>query len=206
MRKIPVFAVLLGLLAFSAQPAHAYPSEHIGECHMIAVRDTLAGPNAYYGVIVGVIAVYDTANVANPTNANVSCYVRVNGVPYGDSVVASGTGIILFPTTTSFDARPTDHVEVCTEIYYYDGSPPFAACRTAARIAGGAVFGPVAVVKYTIDPVLCQVLAIVRGVPGVLETDPEGDVYLTGNRIYDCPPYEGTSVSVDLIEVTVYVA
>lgn len=196
MRKLPVLVLLLGLLAAGSPPAQAYPSEHLGECHMIATDDPGGGTNEFVGLMVAVVAVYDTANVANPVSAYVTCSVRVNGVTH-DNLTGIGTTTVVVGGIVGFTARPVDVVQVCTEVYYTDGTMPSPPdCRTAARagVTPQPVLSLAEFAKRTADPAVCLVLPIVRGIPGLLETDPEGDVYLLGSRIYDCPPYEGTAI------------
>lgn len=42
-----------------------------------------------------------------------------------------------------------------------------------------------------LDPVLCTLLATLSpGVPGVVDITPEGDVYVLGTLVWDCPPYQ----------------
>lgn len=207
MRKIPVFAVLLGLLAFGAQPAHAYPSDHLGECHMIATEDPTTGGSTYLGVLFAHVVVYDTDPARNPVTADVHCYVKVNGVNRGGTV-ATGTTTVTALGTVSFVAQPTDLVQLCTEIVYWNGSPPWLSCPVATRIdVPPPVFWDLAqFAKQTADPTLCFVLAIVRGIPGIVETDPSGDVFVLGSRYYDCPPYGGGSIGIDASWASFYIA
>jgi hypothetical protein len=41
-----------------------------------------------------------------------------------------------------------------------------------------------------VDPILCPVLASLRGVYGPVTIDPEGDVWVAGEKVWDCPPYD----------------
>ncbi len=42
-----------------------------------------------------------------------------------------------------------------------------------------------------VDPLLCPLfVAAAPGVPGVVDIRPDGDVYVAGTAVWDCPPYE----------------
>jgi hypothetical protein len=42
-----------------------------------------------------------------------------------------------------------------------------------------------------VDPILCPLfVAAAPGVPGVVDIHPDGDLYVAGTFVWDCPPYE----------------
>jgi hypothetical protein len=55
---------------------------------------------------------------------------------------------------------------------------------------GDPIFDPIHDLIESLDPLTCSVLVTVRGVPGVIEVDDTGDVYVLGGKVYDCAPYD----------------
>ena len=129
-------------------------------------------------------------------------------------------------------APPLTPTYLCTRFsdgattYYYDAptrawtTNPSSAC--ALTISAGTddpvfdpVFGLLDTVADTLteikvsvgDPVACPVLAALAGAyTGLLLITPQGDVYLNGEAVWDCPPYDlGLTYEVPIARFTVNV-
>ena len=137
---------------------------------------------------------------ANSTHAGADAAVADSGPSVQVAVVP--------PTPVSIDVadRPA---YVCTEAtvdgvtYYLDATfgvgwttSPAGACdraidnRTSIETIDGAL-GDLNEAFLLLDPLLCSVLVqLTPGVPGLVDVNDEGDVYLFGVLFWDCPPYE----------------
>jgi hypothetical protein len=126
------------------------------------------------------------AVVQGPGADGASCDILVNGVT-GPSVglVNAGPLWVQTPTLVPFNAFDTDVVELCMVLRY--GSTRFPTCGEATTFT----FPPFEVAD-AVDALLCPLLVAIAPInisnQVIVETD-DGDVYLLGSRIYDCPLY-----------------
>jgi hypothetical protein len=204
--------VLLAFLALPAPHASATP-HHIGDCHLVAIRDhtgTVAPPDQITGVVYVVMVVYDDDPTGNPVSATVECILRINGDAEVVILRATGGPVVVGLDTFSVRASDGDYVELCTKVTYGSGEveetckdltsvdvPPQQVGDLVATAFGVAD----SLQKALVDPVLCPLLqSLAPGVPG-LRIEPDGDVVLTsygGRRtvmyvlLYDCPAYRGS--------------
>lgn len=131
------------------------------------------------------------------------------------TVSASGDGVAVVPPTPfSVPAPPPDEgpIAVCsradvtdagggTTTYYFNSQNSTWITGSWATCTGAATcleLGPDCVWYLALlvelvevaDVTLCPVLASWSpGVPGVVDIDPTGDVYVAGVWVWDCPPY-----------------
>lgn len=62
------------------------------------------------------------------------------------------------------------------------------------RHAAGAGITSATADKSDEEPLICDILRIIHyetgDIPGILEINEQGDIFLMGELFYDCPPYE----------------
>ena len=159
-----------------------------GFCAMAATTDPTGqlggtGPDYFFGVTAG--AVVD----APPSGAQIECEVRVNGVPAKTVyVVPAGAAYV---SHIQYVATDSAYVEICAIVTI---SFSHTTCSRAPEqgVPPSGLVGLVNIALREIDPILCPVLVTLDPVvtlPGLLDIDPQSDVYLLGDRLYDCPPY-----------------
>ena len=184
-----------------AQSRKPYVSEHVagggpgftGGCRGSFVDPPGGGDQDF---LVGSVDALVVAN--NPTAAiTVQCDLWVNGVFNSTVLTASGTGIAVNGTAFNRPGFATDVLTLCTVVTI--GGPPSTSCRNVVVVPvppqevqdllNAAVDTVDGVVKQ-LDPAICAFLAaLAPGVPGVADITPDGDVYVNGQPVYDCPPY-----------------
>lgn len=131
MRKLAFAAVLCAAIAVAPPAAFAADdSTHVGDCHMVASEDPLAGGGFHTGAVDIKTVVTAATPSDNPVSATVTCWVLVNGrMNPGAIVQASGTGTVVGGGIVSFIAVPGDVVELCTAVAFTSNSTPsWEAC------------------------------------------------------------------------------
>lgn len=135
---------------------------------------------------------------ANSTHADADAAV-VNSLP--------STQVAAIPPTPVSVAIDNQKAYVCTQAtvgtttYYLDdvagtwSTSNTVACGSAIdnrRVLQVAdeLFSDVNGVLLLLDPLICSVLVeLAPGVPGIVDIMSDGDVYIVGEFIWDCPPY-----------------
>lgn len=201
MKKLLLAAVAAVLLAPVA-PAQADPNPSLtGGCGATSVSDggdddqtTWQGEVSAYA-----LATHSQAGVLAPTKfIEVECYVRKNGSYQGTVLYARGMGVAAAASEYVYQADPNDVIEICTIIdrnndnAWCDFVTTIPLVPEAVQQAVDDVVDPVEEIRQQwVDPATCPILAIGwgAGVPGLLDITWEGDVYVGGEFVYDCPPY-----------------
>ncbi|HWL37814.1 MAG TPA: hypothetical protein VNQ77_16630 [Frankiaceae bacterium] len=146
--------------------------------------------------------------------------VATHAAPYvhGTSASATGTGVtVLPPTVAAYVLPPLSSAYLCDEFtgtdgvtWYWNGdtsqwtTDANASCSlsVSASTPDPAFENPVSVVVDTLldlvdlvdqagAPVVCPVLAsLAPGVPPAVDVRSDGDTYVAGARLLDCPPWE----------------
>lgn len=209
MRKITLVS-LLGLALLGAAPASAendvttitgtatWADAQNGylwssQCRLVAAAQDpgAAGGNATYtGVVTGTAVVYKPAT-NELASVDLRCQVRVGGVVVvpGGNGPSNGIDNDSNPQVV-FTATDTQPVEVCISM---PGISTATVCTAVARAttppgeAQNLVGDSQRIVNDAICPALKSLAPIV--VSTVFELEPDGDVKVLGNRLYDCPPY-----------------
>jgi hypothetical protein len=173
----------------------------------------VTGPDDWTGVIHG-------GPVAAPgTTLTLTCEIHVgNDLPSGPAAVTATAGptahaAAVVPEQASYVASPDELVAMCTEAtvdgtsWYWTGdgwtTDSTVPCPHASSVdlttfcmvdlIWCLVFYLNEVVVEHVDPTVCPVLAAARpGLPGVVDVDEQGDVYVFGERFWDCLPYAET--------------
>jgi hypothetical protein len=187
-RRIAALAVGCLLLTTGPGAAHATPYEEgpTGQpCGVTATTD----PTAEAGIRVGEVHGGPLVSLATGT---LVCTVRVNGVAGPEARAHGGAPVVVVgPQPVSYAASSGDVVTICTSFEYDLGwtvyrtaggwtIDPNAPCDPVVDEHGGAA-GEAA--RQYADPLACPVLSQAGG--------GEGDVWLAGRQIKDCPPYDG---------------
>ena len=200
MRRPLLVALALCLFAVGSPAAHATPSYHYaGGCGMTVANDTtpgsqLGGPTQWNGEF-DIVAVATNENLGTPAptaSIRVVCDLYINGSWAGFLPSVSGTGVAVAAGSISFIASPGDVVEICESVNVH--GDPHVTCHLATT-AGipGPVANLVSTVLTVLDPTLCLLLGgAAPGLPGTVDVDPNGDVRVLGDTMYDCPPYGST--------------
>jgi hypothetical protein len=215
VKKFILAAALVSgaLVVPAAQASHA---NYTGGCRFATVNDTtpdgtLGGQNTWNGQVNVVVVATDPATGApTPANITATCEIQVNGVGQGVALTATGIGFAANAGTLQYVSADGDVVEVCTEVTL-DSDPPVRTCVTATRtqIVPQPVIDALILVIDTLDALLVQIFDLINsiligldptictnllvplgpGVAGVVDILPDGDVYILGEFIWDCPPY-----------------
>jgi hypothetical protein len=168
------------------------PNTEAGPGDMVGV--VYAGPLAGSGYIVC------TVQVNGPTHADADSPAKVVGDP--------GTGAAyVAPTQVSYNSPEGSQDYLCTEFHptaggvlYWDAvngvwdTSSSVSCGAALQFTTKPVVDLINSVLEGVDPLLCDnVLKPLNGVfgdpAGAVYVNSEGDVYVGGVFVYDCPPY-----------------
>jgi hypothetical protein len=178
-------ALLAGLLGVAAPAARAGDdSRYLGSCGFDSLsQPTVTGDSYQY---TG--AVYAT------------CTIEVNGVPAWSSYPASGAGAIVLADRADYTAADTDVVRLCTTVdYTSDWTPTATHCPGATNLQ----MPPQPVIDLIdyvvglggwlpwqhVDQLACPAFGALAPGADPVQVTPEGDVYVYGERQWDCPPY-----------------
>lgn len=130
MRKTALLAIAACALGALTGTAHA-ASQHTGECDVRAVEDpSLPGTGVMTGSYHADMEVWDPGPPRTPATATVTCTIKVNGVTSPASEVSQmGTGRFVVVRAVSWLQGPGNDVEVCTEVFFHDGTPTASTCK-----------------------------------------------------------------------------
>ena len=202
MKKLLLAALVAGS-AFPAvsvashecqDPEHPVPApvacqvheRYVGGCGFVAVSDptldgNLGGQGAFTGEVDWQVVLVDPAD-PRPLTGTVWCELEVNGVvqdatvPTSVTIAGAGADLLTYTKASDYDV-----VALCTVIEW--DLPDVRDCGTATTTTIPPYEpGP--------DPTLCEVLRLLApGVPGVVDVNDQGDIWLAGDGFFDCPPY-----------------
>lgn len=152
--------------------------------HAVAEETTTGGQDTYTGSAAGVG--WELQPVGN---VDVHCIVKVNGSVVQDVSDGQTTGVDTAAGQVTFTASDTDTVELCVGL---GGGHGGSVCASVTRrpVPSQAVEDVVFGLTHVADSILCPVLrSLSPGVPGLVDVTFEGDVYVLGAPVHDCPPY-----------------
>ena len=202
LKKILATSVVVGAVTLGAPIAHADPAQVDCGFNTIAQEDATGGQDTFTGGAYGFVV------SGTPGNAvSIQCVVKVNGAPVANTgAPATGTTVAATAGQVTFTATDQDDVDLCAE--WTDGTTSGESCSdtTVTQIPPQAVIDLlisvfdaidailIPIEQTVVDPAVCPVLATlgntVPDVPGVLEINGQGDVFLLGDPFWDCPPYD----------------
>lgn len=201
MRRTTIAALALTLAALGAGPAAAHgDSTYRGDCgyRLVAQEAVTGGDNHYVGVVSSDVVAYSPSD-GNIVGATVTCTIEVDGVLVA-SASGTGYGAVLFAERVEFDIDDTDVVHLCWTVdFTTDDTPTAADCARATTleccpfitdpIVEAFNLASAAVGEY-VDPTACAALAELAPGVGPVTVDDEGDVFVSGEPMWDCPPYD----------------
>ncbi|HVF04066.1 MAG TPA: hypothetical protein VNA20_04435 [Frankiaceae bacterium] len=192
MRRTALLSLAAIACTLAAPPASAAPpndAQYAGGCHAYAYDDAGPGLNLVVGALA--VAYSPTPGHNDVTITSLTCTIKINSVVLPPPYVATTVGpvAVLPPTTKPIPATMTDIIEVCeaaTTVDAHFQSKSFQVCRYASTLSV-----PPQEVKHLVDPPLCAFLAMFAPIQfgTYLLIDTQGDVYVNGTLVYDCPPY-----------------
>ena len=207
-KKLLASSIVVGTVALGAPIAHAEHEQFDCGFNTIAQETATGGQDTFTGAAYGYV-------VGAPGEAvTVRCYVAVNGTEVGSTPTGSGTTAAGTAGQVTYTATDQDDVDLCIE--YSTASegtvntcfetttttfPPQAVTDLLISLAEqvdavlAQVFDTLSDLEVQfVDPVLCPIFVTLGGVipdvPGVLEINGQGDVFLLGDPFWDCPPYD----------------
>jgi hypothetical protein len=216
-RRIPATVATLAALALATAPAAADPPDRTyydGGCSFNSVNQRDLDGDTWRGQMYGYVVASSGTPAANPVRVTaLRCELRVNWVPVltVDDARTAGPFAVIAPTPIEYTASDGDTVSLCTYVDTLDAQgransfvdcgalgpttvPPQPVTWTVEGVV--EALGPVLDVVDgvwigTVDPVVCPVLAGLGPSPAedLVGITPEGDVYVAGSLVYDCPPY-----------------
>ena len=186
MRKTLLYAAA-GLLLATGAAVPASAAEDRPECKITAT----SGSRTATGYVAGVLPLTAGTDTSKyPVSAVATCSVVVDGVTAW-SQSAAGTGVAVVAGQASFPYSTTGF-KLCTTVDYTSNSADTDHWCTTHWWGDH----PEDEIEYLnelfaryVDPELCPLLAAQS--PGTYPVDitPEGDVYVAGVFLWDCPPY-----------------
>lgn len=195
-----LIAGLAGIAAVTTvTPAQAFPNYHYhGGCGFFTISDgTSSASTRWQGEVHAVAVATDHSLVGTPqaVSIKVECELRINGQSPGTIVLSTPTdvGVTANASRLEFEAHPDDVVVMCDHVtvggeYHKDcgdgPSPP---------IVPQPVQDLVEATRHEVDGRMCRHLAVESGGPAdrppAFDIRSDGDVYVNGEWVYDCPPY-----------------
>ena len=193
MRPLVLTGLAAGVLALHAPTASA---DHVNaQCRFNAIQqDTLTAPDRFEGHAQGWALAYEDT-------VTVRCVIVVNGVEAASTAPGTPTETVAVTAgRISYTARDIDVVHLCPVVTtrhgeewrcWYSPPPPPPPLLEWLLDAAYDTYDTVndLVIEH-VDPRVCPALAdLSPGTPPVF-IDAEGDVYVNGEPVWDCPPYD----------------
>jgi hypothetical protein len=185
----------------------AHAASYRGGCSVGSLSDgtpgaQLGGQNVHYGVMVLSMVAQDDAGLPDLTAPiSASCSMYVNGWYAGTIVHGSGVGVAVSAAQFTYYAEAADIVIICEHVAVSRDfiERCFEATRTPVvpqpvvdllYTIGGILADPISKV---LDPVYCPAAAasgkdVTILTRGVVTIAGDGDTYILGGLLRDCPP------------------
>ena len=192
IKKILIASLAAGALAFGAPAAHA---DHIQfDCGFdtIAQEDVTGGQDTFTGVAYGF-----AASSTPGESVEIVCYVEVDGSPATSTAGdGPGTQVDTYSQQVTYTATDTQDVDLCADVYVWvNGTRVLHAhvCfeTTTTQIPPQEVIDLLILITSIPDPLLCPELVKLQNsdVPPLIDIRSDGDLYILGEWIWDCPVY-----------------
>lgn len=187
MRKNLLYAVAAAVLA-SGIAAPAYAAEDRPECEIDATWDGGTYADARVAAVIPLTA--GTNPSSYPVSAVVTCSVVVTGTTEL-AFSQHATGVAVIADTGPFRYDEAAGFKICTTIDYTSNANATDSWCEQRNWSSG--FETLSWLTEQTDFAICPALELLA--PQTTPDDdvyitPEGDVYVLGVFIWDCPPYE----------------
>ena len=212
MRTVLTAGLTTALVAAGVVAAPATHASHESvDCRLVAVAETTLTGHAR--TFTGIAAGYVVGGVGEAVS--IRCGVYVDGtLVFPIPGPSSGTTAAVFAGQVTYDAEPTQTVELCAE--WTAGSESGTTCFPVQRetvspndVVDEATAPIVDAVGALLDPVVClatNTVDDVQDVRGAIDIEDDGDVTVLGVPVWDCPPKDQPDTDVPVGPVTVMFA
>ncbi|HVF05339.1 MAG TPA: hypothetical protein VNA20_10890 [Frankiaceae bacterium] len=188
-----VAAIACGTALVFATPAQA-GTTHTGRCglrpHHLDV--TTATFSAF---LYAVVAVQSADATGNPVGATVTCELRVAG-RLAAAARGTGAGVVAVLDHVWFGAAEDEELVLCTVVDFADATPTATECvpwttpQVPPQVVWDTLEDALDQVWPVVDPPVCAALASLAPGDGPVVINAQGDVYVAGEPVWDCPPYD----------------
>jgi hypothetical protein len=208
VKRALLAVVVTALAGLVAPAAHAAAdSTYQGGCSYAAASrnvsfGSLDPPGVHTGVLASATVVHSPAPADNPVSAVVTCTVEVDGQTRATASFA-GTVVVAGMQRISFPVAAGESVAWCETVdYTSDATPTTTVCTDAEPPVPQAVIDLVNNIidllnqttgLWQLDPTICALLttlAPTANSTGLADIRPDGDTWLFGGKVWDCPPYD----------------
>ena len=191
-------ALLLGAaLTVGAPPALAGDDSYVeGRCGFRALSQ--GGDETWTGEVDATVVLLSRTH-GNVVAATVTCELVVDGV-VRDVASGSGAGVVAFVAPFAYEASDVAVVELCTRVdFLSDATPTQRLCPRATTLEVPPqhmtdmlnwTFDALGLLWPVVDPVACEVLRALAPGAGDVTINEQGDVFVSGEPQWDCPPYD----------------
>ena len=175
-------------------------SGYDGGCRLTLVGDGSDDPQTTLTGAVNVLVAANSFGTPSPTTPiSAECDLYRDAVFQQTLLTAKGTGIAVNAKDVTLNGSPSSVYTVCERVTV--GGRSYTNCQDTrvTPVVPEPIEEAVEMVGYEVksqvliplvDPVLCPLLAqLAPGISGVADITYEGDVYVLGERLLDCPPY-----------------
>ncbi len=192
MRVLLAAAVCGSLLV--AAPVEAHPNYHyLGGCFLTATNAPKGGTDdhsVWTGVVGAVVVAADAAFVPSPTTAiSFQCEVYKNGTYQEPVLSGSGVGTAVGADLYVFEASPDDVITLCERVIVGGDEHLYCGNASTTPVVPETLQEWLELAYDEAMALVCSMLPLLQPLPPAVEVTPEGDVYVLGYFVWDCPPY-----------------
>lgn len=193
---------LAGLFVVNGHEAAVADVDPLG-CRLFAVENDEVTGQDFYGFLDG--------QAVSHGYVSVNCRVMVGGMTQAQTGTAIGFGVASTTAQVSFRASDSDVVTVCTDVTDPDGSATSCSDGTVTpippQVVRDAADDVLGVLVSIVEPPACFLLRKRAGSYDRVFVNSQGDVFVDGEPVVDCPPYDlGLGSPVQGVGVRVAVA
>lgn len=176
--------LLCALAAGLATPAPAAVASHeTAYCGFTAGSLAVTTPEQVEGTAYGYV-------VAPGDLVSIRCEVRVNGAAVSATPTSAVTPTVaVVAGHVGFDTSQAVTIELCAVYTTAHGTRTGCRDLTRQQVPPQEVFDAVDAATGAVDAATCATIGELAPDAGPVSVDPEGDVYVFGDRQWDCPPY-----------------
>ena len=181
----------------AASPVEGHPVYHyLGGCEMTATTAETPDERMQWSGNVSAVAVATDAATGAPAPVpiTVECELVVNDAPPVTALFSEAAhGFVAATGPVSYEAGPYDVVTVCEHVTVGGEYHRDCVAATAVGVVPPPLWEAVVFLVEEIGPEHCQFLAGWSGGPAdqppAFDIRSDGDLYVAGEWMWDCPPY-----------------